>query len=107
MTTLEALKAHVNYPLSDDMFNVICIKRSLDANTLFTKDIAESSSFKGAHADAYAALISATNLSEGGVSISVNNLAMIVTYANTLYESIGEPAIKETISQPKITVEYE
>lgn len=90
MTILEALKSRVHYPLSDNTFQSIITFRGLVSADNFTKEIANSNSYKGALADLLYEIVIVPNISEGGVSISYSDKKVILDRANSLYLEIGE-----------------
>lgn len=101
LTVLAALKAQVQYPLSEDFFQSVLIRRGLDGSASCTKEIMLSVSFKGAHADCLKQVITyPSSISEGGMSISKADRQSLLDIANKLYQSIGEAIVSE---RPKIT----
>ena len=102
MTILSALKAQVQYPLSEDFFLSIPIKRNLDGNGVCTSEVMQSAPFIGAHADCLKHLATCpSSISEGGMSISNADRQSLTSIANKLYRSIGEEAIGD--ERPKVT----
>ncbi|MBR1526828.1 MAG: hypothetical protein IJ640_09260 [Prevotella sp.] len=101
LTTIEALKANVQYPLPSAFFDSVMMKRGLDGDAVCTGDIINSSEFRGAMADCLRQLvIYPSSISEGGMSISKADRQSLLGEANRLYRSIGEEPIDE---RPKIT----
>lgn len=101
LTVFSALKAQVQYPISEDFFNTVMMKRGLNGEDACTKEILDSSNFIGAHADCLKQVIIYPNsISEGGMSISKADRQSLLAIANRLYRSIGEDAVEE---KPKIT----
>jgi hypothetical protein len=101
MTTQEALKAQVQYPLPANFFASIMVKRGLAGDGECTKEIMESSEFKGAMADCIKQIILyPSSISEGGMSISKADKNDLLFIANRLYREIGEEPISE---RPKVT----
>lgn len=95
MTTLQAIKQRVNYPLSDAQAEEKLISRGVDAAEVFSKEIAESKGFRLAYADTLRFVLTMVNLSQGG-SIAAQNPAGIRGTANAIYKQYGEPLIGET-----------
>lgn len=95
MTTLQAIKQRVNYPLSDAQAEEKLISRGVDAAEVFSKEIAESKEFRLAYADTLRFVLTMVNLSQGG-SIAAQNPAGIRGTANAIYKQYGEPLIGET-----------
>lgn len=95
MTTLQAIKQRVNYPLSDAQAEEKLISRGVDAAEVFSKEIAESKEFCLAYADTLRFVLTMVNLSQGG-SIAAQNPAGIRGTANAIYKQYGEPLIGET-----------
>lgn len=101
LTVLSALKAHVQYPLPDDFYKTVLMKRGLADGDVCTQEILLSPQFTGAHADCLRQIIVfPASISEGGMSISKADRQSLMDMANRLYRSIGESAIEE---RPKIT----
>ena len=95
MTTLQAIKQRVNYPLSDAQAEEKLVSRGVDAAEVFSKEIAESKEFRLAYADTLRFVLTMVNLSQGG-SIVAQNPAGIRGTANAIYKQYGEPLIGET-----------
>lgn len=101
LTTIDALKAHVQYTLPSAFYDSVVMKRGLTGDAACTKDILNSSEFKGALADCIRQIILyPSSISEGGMSISKADRKSLLDEANRLYRSIGEEQIDE---RPKIT----
>jgi len=90
MTNLEALRARVGYPLSDDSLQVALSGRSLNPDTLF---VATGSSFDLAYADALVTVITSPNISEGGFSISMADKKQLADIANLIYTNNGVASV--------------
>ena len=96
MTTKSTLKAQVPYPLSEDFFLSVIVKRGLTGDAECTKEIMESAPFKGAMADCLKqVIIYPSSVSEGGMSISKASKDDMLSIANRLYKEIGEKPISE------------
>ena len=101
LTILAAIKAQVQYPLPSNFYLTVMVKRGLDGDAVCTKEIMESSGFKGAVADCLRQIILyPSSISEGGMSISKTDLKSLLFMANRLYQEIGEEPIDE---RPKVT----
>ena len=101
LTVQAALKAQVQYPLPANFFSSVMIKRGLDGEGECTKEIMESSSFKGAMADCLKQIIMyPSSISEGGMTISKADKKDLLFLANRLFREIGEEPISE---RPLIT----
>lgn len=85
MTNLEALKAKVAYPLSDNAFKVALIDRDLSDSLAYTPGQA----FDLAYADVIMTLIASPNTSEGGYSVSLSDRARLIELANGIYAKYG------------------
>ena len=83
MTILEALKAKVSYPLTEDTLNLLLIQRELNNDDEFDASVAKSNAFQGAVA-------TVPNMSEGGMSVSFNDASRFISLANKIYKNIGE-----------------
>ncbi len=99
MNLLEALISKVQYPMPESFYQSILIGRSLDGNTEFTAEVSKSKDFIGAYADCLVGVVTAPNVSEGGVSISVSDSDKLLNIANTLYKSIGEKVVGQNTPQ--------
>lgn len=101
----QALIDKVHYPLPEGYVENVCIERQLDMDNVYTYEVSQSNSFKGAMADCLYSLVQAINFSESDKSIG--NLTdkqreLILKRANGLYEEIGEP-IKDD-GKPRVTI---
>ena len=94
MTVLEAIKARVNYPLTDAQAEEKLICRGAEPAADYTKDIADSKAFRLAYADTLRLVLTMVNLSQGG-SITAQNPAGIRGTANAIYRHYDEPLIGE------------
>lgn len=101
MTTAEALKFSVNYPLSDNNVLPILTKRGLVANEEFTTDIANSKGYELAYADVLRFVVTMVNLSQGG-SITQASATSLAGTANAIYRKYGEDEIGEIASSKPI-----
>lgn len=104
MTILEALKSEVSYPIPETYFEKSLIERGLDGEDNFTQQIAVGGPFRLAYADCLKRHITAVNIGEGGMSISVQNADKLVAIANGIYSQYGEPLLQ--IGEPKPSVTY-
>lgn len=86
MTNLEALKAAVNYPISDANAELILIDRKLSKDSVYA---GISPDFELAKADALIFLCSGGNVSEGGYSVSVSEKQIMLKIASGIYEKHG------------------
>ena len=94
MTNLQALKARVNYPLTDVQAEEKLVCRGVEASGTYSKEVADSQSFRLAYADTLRLVLTMVNLSQGG-SITAQNAAGIRGTANAIYKQYGEPLIGE------------
>lgn len=92
MTTLEAIKARVNYPMTDAQAEEKLAGRGVDTYDEYDKDMAESKEFQLAYADCLRFILTMVNLSQGG-SITAQNAAGIQGTANAIYKKYDEPLI--------------
>ncbi|MEG0033673.1 MAG: hypothetical protein RR689_05135 [Mucinivorans sp.] len=102
MTTLEALRASVNYPVPTPAFEAIAIERGLCGLDEFTQETAQSLPYQLCKADVIRYLIMTANVSEDGVSISVVDRDILLNTANAIYARYGEPLIGQK-PQPTAT----
>lgn len=98
MTTLQAIKTRVNYPLSDSQAEEKLLARGVDTAADYTPDVAASREFQLAYADTLRFVFTMVNLSQGG-SITAQNMAGIRGTANAIYKRYGEELIGETAEQ--------
>lgn len=89
-TILQALKDELLYPVSEGFLMNKLIKRGLGGDDLFTAEIAQSKEFRGCVADCLIRIITAPNITEGGMSISNSDKDAMLKIANTIYGDIGE-----------------
>ena len=94
MTILEAIKARVNYPMTENQALEKITARGLDATEEYDSEVASSQAFQLAYADTLRFVITMVNLSQGG-SITAQNMAGIRGTANAIYKKYGEPLIGE------------
>lgn len=85
MTYLEALKAKLNYPLTDNAFTLALTDRGMTASA----DYAYSAAFQLAYADVIMTLVTSPNISESGYSISMSEKESLKKLAQGIYETYG------------------
>jgi hypothetical protein len=85
MTYLEAIKAKLSYPLSDNAFILALSDRGLDSTEYYTS----GESFDLAYADSIVMLLTTPNVSEGGYSISLTDKTALTKLANGIYAKYG------------------
>ena len=90
-----ALLNSLPYPLTPEQIEVIATQRGLDLSATFTRDVSRSPEYQLSQADAIRLMITAPNVSEGGVSISFSDRKFMMSLANAIYSKYGEPLIKE------------
>ncbi len=106
MDVRTALKNTVSFPLSDGQVEVISVERGLDLNAQFTKEIGRSAGFLLSKADMIRCIVTALNVSEGGVSISVADRKTLIGIANGIYQRFEpESVLQEAI--PTVTPIYD
>jgi hypothetical protein len=86
MTNLEAIKAKLNYPLSENAFILALQDRGLSTTDTYVK----SAAFDLAYADAITTLITAPNVTEGGFQVSMTDKTDLLRLANGIYIKNGE-----------------
>lgn len=102
MTVLQALKARVNYPMTDMQAMEKLIGRALEPAAEFDSATASGQAFELAYADTLRFVITMVNLSQGG-SITAQNMAGIRETANAIYKKYGETLIGDT-ANPTVTI---
>lgn len=85
MTNLEALKAKLNYPLSDNSFILALSDRGL----VSTATYADRKSLELAQADLIYTLVTTPNITEGGYSISLSDKSSLMKLADGIYLKYG------------------
>ncbi len=104
MTTLEALKHSVNYPLEDSQVEPILVKRGLDGSATFSTEIANSAAYELSYADMLRFVVTMVNLQQGG-SITQAAVSALAGTANAIYRKHGEELIGEMADkQPTVTI---
>ena len=104
MIVLEALKSEVSYPIPASFFERTLIVRGLDPKDTFTQEVALGMYYRLAYADCLKRHITAVNISESGLSISLQDRDKIVAIANAIYREYGEQEIVLDTAIP--TVEF-
>ena len=89
MTNLEAIRAKLNYPLSENTYIVVLEDRGVVTDAVY----ATSESFDLAYADAITILITTPNITEGGYSISLAEKQNLLALAERIYTkySVANP----------------
>lgn len=90
MTLLEAIKSVTSYPVPDNTANMILVKRGLSGTSTLDATTVNSKAFELATADIYMWLVSGTNISEGGYSISITDKSNLMKLASGIYAKHGE-----------------
>ena len=85
MTNLEAIKAKVNYPLSDDAYKVALLGRGL----IYTDEYTNRRAMDLAQADLIYTVITSPNITEGGYSVSFTSRTALLKVANAIYSRYG------------------
>lgn len=96
MKIINALKASVNYPLSEDNVMTCLIGRGLDPKDDFESYVAESKEYQLAYADLLRFVCTMVNLSQGGGSVSQAAVGELRGTANAIYKKYGEKQIGES-----------
>lgn len=104
MTVLDALKSEVSYPVPADFFERTLIVRGLNGSDEFTQAVALGRSYRLAYADCLKRHITAVNIAESGLSISLQDRDKIAAIANSIYREYGEQEIELESAIP--TVEF-
>lgn len=95
MTTLDALKYSVNYPLNDNQVLPILIGRGLSGEETYSTSIAQSKEYRLSYADTLRFVLTMSNLSQSG-SVTQAAAAQIRGTANAIYGEYDEPLIGDT-----------
>lgn len=86
MTNLEAIKAKLNYPLSENAFILALQDRELTSNGIY----AASEAFDLAYADAITTLVTVPNITEGGYQVSLTDKTALLNLADGIYTKYEE-----------------
>jgi hypothetical protein len=81
MTNLEAIKAKLNYPLSENAFILALQDRGLTSVGIY----ASSQAFDLAYADAITTLVTAPNVTEGGFTVNLVDKTSLLNLAAGIY----------------------
>jgi len=81
MTNLEAIKAKLNYPLSENAFILALQDRGLTSAGIYSS----CEAFDLAYADAITTLVTAPNVTEGGYQISLTDKTSLLNLAAGIY----------------------
>ncbi len=89
MTNLEAIRAKLNYPLSDNAFIVAMEDRGVVSDGVYTTGEA----FDLAYADVIISLVTTPNITEGGFSINLADRQTLLSLADKIYTkySVANP----------------
>ena len=88
-TKKQALRAAINYPLSDDAITKALIEAGLNGDDEFTA--ADSKAIDICAAGLILVLITSANETEGGFSLSVSDRTSLLTTRSLLLRKWGEP----------------
>lgn len=98
MDVRTALSSSVSFPLSSGQVELIAEDRDLTLDAVYTKALGKSEEFQLAKADMIRCLVTAPNVSEGGVSISIADRKTLIGIANGIYAKYEpESLIQEAI----------
>lgn len=70
MTILEAIKGITNYPIPQGTIDSFSVRRAVDTTTTVTQNVLLSKSYRLLEADVKRWLVSAPNITEGGITFS-------------------------------------
>lgn len=94
-TVFEALKSSVGYPVPKDSIEAIAVRRGIyeSLQKEISSEVMNSKAYALCEADIMKYLTTVANVSEGGVSISVNDREVFINTANSIYARYEEPLI--------------
>lgn len=95
MDVRAALTNMASFPLTSGQAEVIAIRRGLPLDEEFSTEVANSKAFELTYADILKMTVTAPNVSEGGVSISIADRNSLIAIANGIYSKWGEALIQE------------
>ena len=81
MTNLEAIRAKLNYPLSENAFIVALEDRGVTSDGVY----ATCEAFDLAYADVITSLVTTPNITEGGFSINLTDKQTLLALADNIY----------------------
>ena len=102
-TVLQALKSCVGYPVPKDTIETIAVRRGIydSLQEEINTQVMGSKAFALCEADIMKYLVTVANVSEGDVSISVNDKDILINTANSVYAKYDEPLIGVSL-QPTV-----
>lgn len=83
MTTLEAIKAKLSYPLSDNSYILALSDRGLSYTATYAST--DRQALELAQADLIYTLVTAPNVTEGGYSVSLSDKKSMMKLADSIY----------------------
>ena len=83
MTNLEAIKAKLSYPLSDNSYILALSDRGLSSTATYASS--DRQSLELAQADLIYTLITTPNVTEGGYSVSLSDKNSMLRLADSIY----------------------
>jgi hypothetical protein len=86
MTNLEAIKAELGYPLSENAFILALTKRGLTSTDTFVS----SQAYELAYADVIKTVITSPDIKEGGFSVTLKDTKSLISIASAIYKKYGE-----------------
>jgi hypothetical protein len=98
MTNLEAIRAKVGYPLSDEAFEIALQGQGFTSDEIYVIDV-NADEFELAYADALRIILtSPSSVTEGGFSISISEKKIISDIVDRIYakHDIASPEAKPT-----------
>lgn len=96
-TVAQALRDEVFYPIPKGFFDNVLVKRGLNPDDIFSREVSLSHPYIGAHADCLCELVQSISFSESDKSVTAlsdKDKERLLLKANRLYSSIGEPVVE-------------
>lgn len=90
LTLKAAVKAEILYPIPIESIEIKLLKRGLNPDSEMIPETFHDQRFLGATADCYIEAADAPNISEAGMSISLQDRQNLRKRALMIYEGIGE-----------------
>lgn len=100
MTIAEAIKQTIWLNADDAKVDMVCVKRGLSPDGEFNSET-DRKVFDLCTADMAILALTAPNVSEGGVSISMPNRDNLLAFANSIYSKYGEGTV-DTAGTPTV-----
>jgi hypothetical protein len=89
MTNLEAVKAYIEYPLSDNSYKLALLNRSLEYSDVYDKTKQKDMELSGA--DALKSVITSADIKDNTYSVTAHDVVEIKKLIASIYTKWGYP----------------